>query len=333
LCVKAKKPAETIRVPAVPEKNTNNAAADKLSSPGIMSQIVYTGFHTIEEKIRHIAEDRAHASADSAGGKASAPETSVLYAVPTGPRVKKILAEAKRTAVAVREVPAAELDRLTAHLSFSAQDHRGIVLVTAGESARTLPEADLDTYIAGLLPQSRELVLVLDSITDPYNIGAIIRCACQFGVSLVLVPHDRSLKDVGANETVARASAGAVSWVPVAEVTNTVQAVQKLKKAGFWIYGAEASGTVASETPFAPKTVLVMGSEGSGISRLLKKECDTGVSIPMCGKIDSLNVSAATGILLYEIYRQRGFPGALNGARPPLVKTAAADTTHPENSQ
>ena len=104
---------------------------------------------------------------------------------------------------------------------------------------------------------------------------------------------------------IGRTSAGASAWVPVAVVNNLVRAVEKLKAAGFWIYGADAGGETCGKIDFAQKTVIIMGSEGSGISQLLKKQCDKIVSIPTCGKIDSLNVSVAAGVLLYEIYRRR----------------------------
>jgi 23S rRNA (guanosine2251-2'-O)-methyltransferase len=273
-----------------------------------MSRIVYTGFHTIEENIRRMVEAR---DADTQKNLSEPQHTTLLYAQPTGPRVKKILALAKQAHVTCQEVPLSELDSLTAHLPSYAKDHRGVALVVTGV-ADNVSEVDFDAFIAASearenSSQADELVLILDSITDPHNIGAIIRSACQFGASLVVLARNNALKNVLENDVVSRASAGAVSWVPVASVVNLVQAAQKLKKAGFWVYGADAAGDAASETRFAHKTALVLGSEGSGISRLLAKECDTSVSIPMYGKIDSLNVSVAAGILLYEVSRQRGF--------------------------
>ena len=107
------------------------------------------------------------------------------------------------------------------------------------------------------------------------------------------------------NDVIARSSAGASAWVPVAIVNNLVRVVEKLKEAGFWVYGADAGGQTCGKIEFASKTVLIMGSEGQGISQLLEKQCDSIVSIPTCGKIDSLNVSVATGVLLYEIFRRK----------------------------
>ena len=149
-------------------------------------------------------------------------------------------------------------------------------------------------------------VLVLDSVTDPHNVGAIIRSCDQFGVSLVILPQARSANDIAHSEVIARSSAGAAAWVPVSIVSNAVRAVQRLKDAGFWVYGADAGGEALDSVDFAPKTVIVMGSEGKGISPLLAKQCDAIISVPTCGKIDSLNVSVAAGILLYERYRRFG---------------------------
>ena len=106
------------------------------------------------------------------------------------------------------------------------------------------------------------------------------------------------------NEIIARTSAGASTWVPVSVVSNLVRSVQLMKEKGFWVYGADAGGTSVKDNSFAEKTCIIMGSEGSGIARLLKEQCDSIVSIPTCGKIDSLNVSVAAGVLLYERYRQ-----------------------------
>jgi len=154
--------------------------------------------------------------------------------------------------------------------------------------------------LAELALLDRGLVLILDSITDPHNVGAIIRSADQFEVSLVILPDHRGASDP---EIIARSSAGAASWVPVVRVPNLVRAAEQLKTAGFWIFGADAGGTTARDLEIPEKTVLIMGSEGTGISRLLRESCDAIVSIPTRGKLDSLNVSVAAGILLYEIRR------------------------------
>ena len=119
------------------------------------------------------------------------------------------------------------------------------------------------------------------------------------------MPEHNSANDVAQNEVIARTSAGASAWVPFCIVNNLVRAVQQLKEAGFWVYGADAGGTNCGKIEFPQKTVLIMGSEGNGISKLLEEQCDSIVSIPTCGKIDSLNVSVAAGVLLYELYRRQ----------------------------
>ena len=144
----------------------------------------------------------------------------------------------------------------------------------------------------------------LDKITDPHNVGAIIRSCDQFGASLVILPEHKSASDIAGNEIISRSSAGASAWVPIAVVKNLVRVVEQLKEAGFWVYGADAGGQSCGSISFAQKSAIIMGSEGSGIDALLQKKCDAIVSIPTCGKIDSLNVSVAAGILLYELYKK-----------------------------
>jgi 23S rRNA (guanosine2251-2'-O)-methyltransferase len=152
---------------------------------------------------------------------------------------------------------------------------------------------------------SRCTVVILDSITDPHNVGAILRSCDQFGASLVVIPEHNSASDIAGNEVIGRTSAGASAWVPVAIVNNLVRAAEQLKQAGFWIYGADAGGSPLGEAKFSGKTAIIMGSEGTGMSRLLREKCDVILSIPTCGKLDSLNVSVAAGVLLYEIHRQK----------------------------
>jgi 23S rRNA (guanosine2251-2'-O)-methyltransferase len=158
-------------------------------------------------------------------------------------------------------------------------------------------------FLAGLEPGASALVLLLDHITDGQNLGAILRSADQFGVDLVVVPaHGAAGSEQGA---VLRSSAGAAAWVPLAREANLVAVIGTLQEAGFWVYGGDSTGTPAPETPFAPRAALVLGSEGQGLARLIAKHCDTLVSIPTAGHIDSLNVSVAAGILLYELRRQQ----------------------------
>ncbi len=262
---------------------------------------IFTGFHAVEENLKSIS-----------GKKTLAEQMQIFYCNP-GPRVKKILEQAASLGVKCSLSGKKDLDALVKNLPQVARDHRGIVLQISGENSRAENFVEFDLWLEEFLADSENetaskkcaTVLVLDSITDVHNVGAILRSADQFGVSLVLVPSHRGASDISQNEVVARTSAGASNWVKISVVPNLVRAVQKLKQAGFWVYGADAGGTQIHDGTFAENCALIMGSEGSGISRLLREECDTIVSIPTCGRIDSLNVSVATGILLYEIFRQK----------------------------
>ena len=251
-----------------------------------------TGFHSIEEKIRSLKE----------GAK---PEFKLYYSKP-GPRVKKILEAAKKAGVPCEQTDDKKLDSLVSSLDAVLQDHRGLVMELNGSNNTPSNLVDFDAWLKKLDSSAKEKVTVvlLDKITDPHNVGAIIRSCDQFGADLVIVPEHNSASNIVTNEVVGRASAGASAWVPVTVVKNLVRAAEQLKDAGFWIYGADAGGQNCTQINFAPKSVLVMGSEGSGIDVLLNKKCDTIVSIPTCGKIDSLNVSVAAGVLLYELYRK-----------------------------
>ncbi|MBQ9238589.1 MAG: 23S rRNA (guanosine(2251)-2'-O)-methyltransferase RlmB [Treponema sp.] len=249
---------------------------------------VLTGFHAIEERVIHAAK-----SPDGTKG------LRILYSAP-GPRVKKIVAQAQRVGIICTLVASAELDARTKNLPSSVRDHRGIVLLISRTSGQQGNVTAFDEWILTQQDSSaRATVLVLDSVTDPYNVGAIIRSADQFGASLVVMPEARSVRNVAQNEVVARASAGASAWVPLAVVPNLVRAVASLKEVGFWIYGADACGTPVPNVDFAEKTVIVLGSEGNGIAKLLAAQCDMLISIPTRGTVDSLNVSVAAGVLLY----------------------------------
>ncbi|MFZ5366755.1 MAG: 23S rRNA (guanosine(2251)-2'-O)-methyltransferase RlmB [Spirochaetota bacterium] len=237
-----------------------------------------TGFHAIEELIR--------------AGKAKGP----LLVANAGPRARTIMSLATDNKIRIDRVGEHELNRL-------APGNRGIALYVEGKEQSN--EITVQDFIAGLEEGSDALVVVLDGITDPHNYGAILRSCDQFGADLVIVGNRRSAKDA---EVVSKTSAGAVSWVPLAFVPNLVRSVELLKEAGFWVYGADMRGEAVYEKDLTGRVVLIMGSEGSGLSRLLKETCDGMVAIPTSGKVDSLNVSVAAGVLLYEARRQRG-PG------------------------
>ena len=255
-----------------------------------MTKII-TGFHSIEEKVR-------------AGKNQS--NLKIFYSK-SGPRVKKIIEEAEKAGIKINQVENSKLNDLVKDLDETLQDHRGIVLTIENSSEKSENLVDFNAWIknASSTNDKNLTVVVLDKVTDPHNVGAIIRSCDQFGASLVVIPEHNSASDISGNEVIGRTSAGASAWVPVAIVNNLVRAVEQLKAAGFWVYGADAGGESCGKIDFSQKTVLIMGSEGTGISRLLEEQCDSIVSIPTCGKIDSLNVSVAAGVLLYELYRRQ----------------------------
>jgi 23S rRNA (guanosine2251-2'-O)-methyltransferase len=146
----------------------------------------------------------------------------------------------------------------------------------------------------------KNFLVILDGIEDPHNFGAIIRSAEVFGFEGIIIPKRGS---VSLNATVYKTSAGAANLVPVAKVSNLVQAINELKKSGFWIYGADMNGEDIRNTEISGKVALVIGAEGFGLSRLVKENCDCVMSIPMYGEINSLNASVAAGVCMYEIRR------------------------------
>ncbi len=146
-------------------------------------------------------------------------------------------------------------------------------------------------------------IIICDEIEDPHNLGAIIRTAETAGADGIIIPKRRSAM---LTPTVHKTSAGAASWLPVARVPNLGAAIDKLKDAGVWIYGTDMNGSIYTETNFDGAVALVIGSEGFGMSRLIREKCDFLVKLPMHGKITSLNASVAAGIFMYEVVRQRG---------------------------
>lgn len=245
-----------------------------------MGERIY-GYHAIEEGLK-----KAFAG-------------STLYLMRSGgERLNKLEFKAQCTGkVAVKKVSRDELDRMAPGI-----DHRGAILDLGGprKGASRLKEVSVEDFISSLEEGRDYLVLMLDGITDPHNLGAILRSADQFGADLVVIPERRSVQ---ANETVVKVSSGAAQYVPLAVVTNLTRALEKLKDNGFWVYAADMNGSSSYEEKFSSRSVLVMGSEGNGISSLVRKNSDYVVSIPMRGHIDSLNVSVAAGILMYQ-YRK-----------------------------
>lgn len=203
---------------------------------------------------------------------------------------------AKKKNVEVKRVNERELDTYC-----DRKKHRGIILVCSirHEDKRK----DLKVY-DDIFTHETALILILDSITDPHNYGAILRSADQFGVDLVIIPDRKSVKE---SSIVSVTSAGASSYITQVLVPNLSRAIDFLKTRGFWVYGTDLHGTPVHQINLQGKIALVMGSEGKGLRSLVKEKCDVCVNIPTTGHIDSLNVSVAAGILLYEIRRQQGF--------------------------
>jgi 23S rRNA (guanosine2251-2'-O)-methyltransferase len=205
-----------------------------------------------------------------------------------GPRLQEIIDLARRASVQVRFEPRAALDRLA-----GSSAHQGVVALGAAK-----PYADLDQAARS------ELVVVLDGVEDPHNLGAIIRTAHAAGAGSIVVPERRA---AGVTDVVAKAAAGALEHLPVARVTNINRALEDLKKRGFWIYGLDQRGTETyDQVKFATPTALVFGGEGSGLHELVRRHCDVLVRIPMAGAISSLNVSVAAGVVLFEWKRRLG---------------------------
>jgi 23S rRNA (guanosine2251-2'-O)-methyltransferase len=205
--------------------------------------------------------------------------------------MQEIFTKARDEKIIVQIVPRIKLDQMHEH-------HQGVLALIAAHDY-----VELDDILDQLNGKANPLIVVLDEIEDPHNLGSILRSSNAVGVDVVIIPNRHA---VGLTVTVAKSSAGAIEYVPVARVTNLVQTIQKLKEKGFWVIGADGSGKMNYDAMQVDMPlVLVIGSEGSGISPLLLKQCDFVVSLPMRGQVSSLNAGVAAGILLYEIDRKR----------------------------
>jgi 23S rRNA (guanosine2251-2'-O)-methyltransferase len=205
-----------------------------------------------------------------------------------GPRLQEIIDLARRMSVPVRFEPRTALDRLA-----GSSAHQGVVALGAAQKY-----ADLDTAAA-----RSELVVVLDGVEDPHNLGAIIRTAYAAGAGSVIIPERRA---ASVTDVVAKAAAGALEHLPVARVANINRALEDLKERGFWIYGLDERGEQDYDgVDYGAPTAFVLGGEGKGLHEQVRKHCDMLVRIPMAGKISSLNVSVAAGVVLFEWKRRR----------------------------
>ena len=207
--------------------------------------------------------------------------------------VKSILREAKKTDTIINFVDKERLDRLA-----NSGHHQGVV---AQAAAYEYAEVE-DILNAAKEKGEAPFIFILDEIEDPHNLGAIIRTANLCGAHGVIIPKRRA---VGLTATVAKTSAGAINYTPVAKVTNIAKTIEELKKEGMWFVCADMGGETMYKLNLKGPIGLVIGNEGNGVSRLVKEKCDFVASIPMKGDIDSLNASVAAGVMAFEIVRQR----------------------------
>ncbi len=208
------------------------------------------------------------------------------------PRLHKLLEQAETRGIPVETCPPARLQKLAGN-----PHHQGVL-------AEYQPPAYLDetALLEKAANQPNSLLLALDGVTDPGNLGACLRSADAAGVAAVILPKDRA---VAVTPTVRKRAAGAADQVPIARVTNLARTLEQLQKAGFWVAGAAGEGSQSLyDQPLSLPLVLVMGSEGKGLRPGVRKRCDWLLHLPMHGVVESLNVSVATGIFLYEILRQ-----------------------------
>ncbi len=209
--------------------------------------------------------------------------------------IKAILKEAKKGDTVVNFVKKERLDQMSGTGS-----HQGVIAYAAVYEYAQVE----DIFNAAKQKGEAPFILLLDGIEDPHNLGAIIRTANQAGAHGIIIPKRRA---VGLTAVVAKTSAGAINYTPVAKVTNLVQTMEQLKKQGVWFVCADMDGEVMYKQNLTGPIGLVIGNEGEGVSRLVKETCDFITKIPMYGNIDSLNASVAAGILAYEIVRQRNW--------------------------
>ncbi len=207
-----------------------------------------------------------------------------------------IESQARAAGIAITRLPPGDLDTRA-----EGARHQGVIAAFDPEAV-TLDEADLDTLLADA--QGPPLLLVLDGVQDPHNLGACLRSADAAGIDAVVVPKDRA---AGLTAAVCKVASGAVGHVPFVRVTNLARTLRRLRDADIWIAGADAGGDrTLYETDLTLPLALVLGAEGSGLRRLTREHCDFHVSIPMHGAVESLNISVAAAVCLFEARRQRG---------------------------
>lgn len=208
--------------------------------------------------------------------------------------IKKIIGKAKEMGVVISYVDRHKIDQLS-----KSDNHQGVLAFVAAYDYKPLEELLAEIQEKEEVP----FLIVLDEISDPHNLGSIIRTADAVGAHGIIIPKRRS---VGLTPVVSKTSAGAIEYVPVCRVTNLARTIDELKTHNIWVAGADMAGeSTHFKSNFSGGIALVMGSEGKGISRLVKEKCDFLVNIPMQGKVSSLNASVAASVIMYEIYKQR----------------------------
>jgi 23S rRNA (guanosine2251-2'-O)-methyltransferase len=242
-----------------------------------------TGFHAIEEALKNSTNSCVR-----------------LLVAKAGPRARELVEMARLAKVPTERTGTSVLDRIDGN-------HRGIALELSGEeNEQAGTYSGIEDFLNALNARedggANSLVIVCDEITYPHNYGAILRSSDQFGVDLVLTRKRRTAINA---PVVAQTSAGAAQWVSQVEVGYLREAVDVLKKNNFWVYGADMAGEKIWSKDLRGRTVIILGAEGAGISRLLRECCDGFVRVPQNGHIESLNVSVAAGIIMYEIARQK----------------------------
>jgi 23S rRNA (guanosine2251-2'-O)-methyltransferase len=218
-----------------------------------------------------------------------------------GERIEEIVRRARERGIPVRFEDRVQIDRLA-----GTREHQGVVALAAARAAKGLEDILASSTSSGLL-------VLLDGVEDPHNLGAIVRTALAAGADGVVIPERRA---AGLTETVARASAGALEHLPIARVKNIARTMEELKEAGFWLIGLDERGEKPyTQADFGGKVALVFGSEGEGLHELVRKRCDFVVSIPTAGPVRSLNVSVAAGVVLFEAVRQRKSKSGLSAEK------------------
>ncbi len=211
----------------------------------------------------------------------------------SGGSVTAIIAKCKAKGVLIKEISPQKLDYYC-----GGANHQGVAVMLASQEYSTVDD------IMSLADSRNEkpFIIICDGLEDPHNLGAVIRTAEATGVHGVIIPERRS---ASLNATVAKAACGALEYVPVARVTNIASTIDMLKEWGVWVFGADMDGEDYTKTDFDVPCAIVIGNEGKGIGTLTAKKCDKIISLPMLGKINSLNASVAAGILMYEAVRKR----------------------------